>query len=235
MILSPSNVGWPCCFNVELDAAYRFFDNGSKGDDSKNSYDLTEGGTPAWDGVGKNNGCLQFTGSSDSVSNADLLDSQDFSACGWFRCDTTLSLGDKVYPFLVDDTSSAGSDTGIVFNHSGGDSDFRASYMLNGSTGGLLFSGITFDLSYFVFWAITVDHDYGIHVQINDNYALAEATACNHTGGQTWRSQPNSDGHTLIAEVDEIYIEKGTVWSEGQLAALYDGGGGKFVDSNGEF
>lgn len=235
MRLSPFNVGWPCCSFLNLDAAYRFASAPTQGDDSKNSYDLTEAGTPAYDGSGKNGGCMQFIDSADAVSNADLLDSSDFSACGWFKCDTTLSTGEKVYPFLFDDTSSGGADTGMVFNHGGTDSLFRAQFMINGSASGLLFSGSTFDLSDFVFWAITVDHSGGLYVRVNSNYALASATAISHTGGQTFRSQPNEDGYTLTAELDELYIDHGTIWTAAQLDQLYNSGTGKFVDASGEF
>lgn len=242
MILSPSNAGWPCCSFLDgLSAAYRFDTEGTKGDDSKNSNDLTVSGTPAWsDTDPKNSGYLQFIDSADKIAPADHLStSQDFSVCGWIRCDTMLSTGDKIYPFTYFDADDAGNtDTGIVFNHSGTDSLFRASYLFDGAQGGLLFSGATFDLSDWVFFALVVQQqagDYGFHIRVNSSYETADSSSNSHSGTQSWHSQPNSDGHTLTCELDELYIHSGEAWGTNTLDQLYASGSGRFVDADGEF
>ena len=237
MILNPSNVGWPCCNFLELSAAYRFATDPTKGDDSKNSYDLTVAGGPSWDAGGKNNGCLQFTGSSDKVSNGALLDSTDFSACGWFKCDSVLSNGDKVYPFLVDDSSLPGNDTGIAFVHDGSlNPTYAAHAMFEGVDQGDMFGGTTFDLSDWVWWALLIDVDGFSQLRVNSQARvnMHVSAGLNHTDAQTFRCQPAEDGHTMIGEIDEVYIQKGKLWDTNTLNALYNSGDGKFVDENGD-
>jgi hypothetical protein len=211
--------------------------SGTQGDDSKNSYDLSTSGTPAWDASGKNNGCMQFVDSSDTISEATLLDSTDFSVCGWFKCDTVLSSGNTVYPWLVDDTSSGGYDSGIAFVHDGSaGTNYNAhAYWEGVDQGDMLFG--TFDLSNWTFFAMTFDVDgYGLlTVNGSSRKAMNAVAGLNHTGSQTWRSQPAQDGYTMICEVDEIYIQKGVLWDSNTLTALYNSGAGKFVDSNGNF
>lgn len=234
MLLTPSNVGWPCCVTVNLDAAYRFFSDATKGDDSKNNYDLTTAGTPSWASYGKNNGCIQLVGSNDEVNNAALLDSNDFSISNWFQCETYLTAGDTIHPMGIIDNDDATKDLEIVLTATGNQANHTVKLLKNGTTSSALFSGQTFDLSSFVFFALVVDQDSNVRVCVNDQKETVSGTT-GHAGAETFRCLPNASGYTQISVLDEFYVDNDALWTDAQIDFLYNNGAGRFVDANGNF